>query len=68
MNDTEKNIITIIGHEVEYTFFNDEDREMDDNDIEHVRSLLAQGYTQGELQQYDSEDSKQYSGWWNKVD
>ncbi|AJE50317.1 MULTISPECIES: hypothetical protein [Paenibacillus] len=57
----------IIGHEVDYEFFNDEDREMDEVDIEHVSKLLAAGYTQGELKQYDSEEDKEYSGWWDKA-
>ena len=55
----------ICAHWIEYCFNEDEERELDDSDIEHIRECLIENYTQGELCQQDNETEETYYGWWN---
>lgn len=57
----------IAGHEIEYNFFDGTNREMNDIDIDHVRSLVVEGFVAGELNQYDHETEEEIRGWWKKV-
>ena len=57
----------IKGHEVDYNFFDSENRTMNDVDIEHVGALLEQGYVEGELNQYDHDTDNEVRGWWKKI-
>ena len=41
----------------------DEDVEPDEDDIQHVNDMIAQGYSQGELIKYEGDNCCR--GWWN---
>lgn len=64
-----KMITTIYAHEIEYSWEDGEVRQLDESDVNHIKSLLKDDYRAGEFFQYDSVAEKAYVGWWkiNKV-
>jgi hypothetical protein len=53
--------IEILQHEIAYTY-RDWDGRPNEVDIEHLESMITQGYNQGELHTLDGET--EHSGWW----
>jgi len=60
---------TILQHEISYFFREDEQRELNECDIEHIEEAIKEGYNQGELCQIDcsNHDEIEYRGWWKIV-
>lgn len=60
-------ITEILQHKIDYWFRDEEDLEMDECNMEHIEKMIIDGYSSGELCQYDQEEEKEYSGWWEIV-
>ena len=62
-------IAVIIGHAVSYEFFEDgtNTRLIDESNMEHIGTLLTEGYVDGELHQADDETEEEIRGWWKKL-
>jgi len=54
----------ILQHEIEYWFREDENRKLDECDIEHIEDCIKKGYNQGELCQHDNKLDQEFRGWW----
>jgi len=54
----------ILFHEVEYWFNNHQNRELSGIDEEHIRYMINEGYSSGELSSHDPETDEDLSGWW----
>ena len=64
-NDPEDRYIEILQHRVCYHYQGDGAPDaMDEASVEHVEKLIKQGYIEGELCYYDSENDTEYRGWW----
>ncbi len=56
---------TILGHEIEFSWEDGEDHEIQDSDINHLRKCIEEGNNQGELYQTDKENGEvENIGWW----
>jgi len=56
--------IKIYAHDIEYSWKDGVERELDEADIEHIQMLLKDDYVEGELCQYDNEIENSHYGWW----
>jgi len=57
-------ITEILQHRINYSFREAPERELDECDIEHLEKMITEGYSSGELCQYDQETDTEYRGWW----
>lgn len=57
-------ITEILQHEIDYFFREDDTRELDECDIEHIENMIKEGYSSGELCQHNSNTDEEYRGWW----
>jgi len=58
----------IYSHTISYTWEDgNEERELNDIDVERIQELLKEDYITGELCQYDNEVGETHYGWW-KID
>jgi len=56
----------IMGHNIEYSWFDDYTGGLDETDIDHIHGCLKEGYVEGELCKLDEEGEEQ-RGWWGKI-
>lgn len=54
----------IYSHNIDYWFNEDDNRELDECDIEHIGNCLAENNNQGELLYTDEKTGVEYRGWW----
>jgi len=54
------------GWSIDYNWTGDEnyDEELDDSNKEHVKNMIIEGYTNGELNQLDVDGNTEHRGWW----
>ena len=57
-------ITELLQHEIDYFFRGDDTRELDECDIEHIEKMITEGYSSGELCQYNPSTEKEFRGWW----
>jgi len=55
--------IKIWGYNVEYSYRDGFDEEINNDDIKHIRKLIEQGYTAAGFYSIDSDKNKRH-GWW----
>ncbi|MGE7305768.1 hypothetical protein ACQKJG_18265 [Priestia megaterium] len=54
----------ILFHTVEYWYEMHPNMELPESEEEYIKYMINQGYREGELNYYDSENEKTYYGWW----
>lgn len=54
----------ILQHNIDYWFREDESRQLDECDIEHIEEQIKEGMVEGELCQYDTKTDETFYGWW----
>lgn len=59
--------IEILQHKVEYWYDKHPEKEMNQIDLEHVCNMIKEGYSSGELLQYDDGLNETFRGWWEIV-
>lgn len=59
--------VEILQHKVEYWFRDEPELEVNECDIEHLEQMIKEGYSSGELCQYDCEKEEEYRGWWKII-
>jgi len=57
----------ILLHSIGWGYRDFEPEELPESEVEHIESLIKEGYNQGELCYYDSEIEVEYRGWWKIV-
>jgi hypothetical protein len=57
----------ICSHDIVYWFEDDDDRELDECDIEHIQDKLIENFVEGEICQYDGDTDETFYGWWQIV-
>lgn len=57
----------IYAHTIEFWWDDEESREIDEVDEEHISRLLKVGFVEGELNRYDHETDQVATGWWSIV-
>lgn len=55
----------ILQHNIDYWFEDTENLEIDECSIEHIKQMIKEGYSSGELCQCDIDE--EYRGWWKIV-
>ena len=55
----------ILQHQIEYWFRGNDELELNECSIEHLERMIKEGYSSGELCQYEGDE--EYRGWWEIV-
>ena len=56
-------IINILKHNISYSY-RDYDGIMDESEEEHVKDMIIDGYSSGELCMLGEDGNTEYRGWW----
>ena len=52
----------ILQHTIEYRY--EKDQEMSDHEKEHVKNMIIEGFSSGQLIDIDHESEGENAGWW----
>jgi hypothetical protein len=59
---TENKTVKILFHEISYYY--DNDQKMPEIEEEHVKEMINNGFSSGELNFYDHKTDQEIRGWW----
>ena len=57
--------IEILNHTIDYWY--EEDQEMPDHEEDHVREMIIEGYSSGQLIDVNHETGNENTGWWKII-